>query len=59
VIIIFRCVCPSGWEGDRCEHDKNECANQNGGCSYGSHILYVEIKIRQKEKKKIMKKKEK
>ena len=28
------CECPAGWEGDRCERDKNECALSNGGCSH-------------------------
>uniref|UniRef100_A0A8C8XH97 Vitamin K-dependent protein S n=1 Tax=Panthera leo TaxID=9689 RepID=A0A8C8XH97_PANLE len=32
----FTCVCKSGWQGDKCEHDINECkdpSNVNGGCS--------------------------
>ncbi|XP_016052032.1 PREDICTED: vitamin K-dependent protein S [Miniopterus natalensis] len=32
----FTCICKSGWEGEKCEHDINECKNPlniNGGCS--------------------------
>ncbi|KAM6224005.1 vitamin K-dependent protein S [Rhynchocyon petersi] len=32
----FTCTCKSGWQGDRCELDINECkdpSNINGGCS--------------------------
>uniref|UniRef100_A0ABI7XLY0 Vitamin K-dependent protein S n=1 Tax=Felis catus TaxID=9685 RepID=A0ABI7XLY0_FELCA len=32
----FTCVCKSGWQGDKCEYDINECkdpSNVNGGCS--------------------------
>ncbi|XP_020926395.1 vitamin K-dependent protein S [Sus scrofa] len=33
---MFTCICKSGWEGEKCELDINECkdpANINGGCS--------------------------
>ncbi|XP_006894208.1 PREDICTED: vitamin K-dependent protein S [Elephantulus edwardii] len=32
----FTCLCKSGWQGERCEFDINECkdpSNINGGCS--------------------------
>ncbi|KAM9635607.1 vitamin K-dependent protein S [Trichechus inunguis] len=32
----FTCICKSGWQGEMCEFDINECknpANTNGGCS--------------------------
>ncbi|XP_029795022.1 vitamin K-dependent protein S [Suricata suricatta] len=32
----FTCICKSGWHGDKCEYDINECkdpSNVNGGCS--------------------------
>ncbi|XP_058411610.1 vitamin K-dependent protein S [Diceros bicornis minor] len=32
----FTCICKSGWQGERCEFDINECkdpTNVNGGCS--------------------------
>ncbi|XP_008060084.1 vitamin K-dependent protein S [Carlito syrichta] len=32
----FTCICKSGWEGEKCEFDVNECKdplNINGGCS--------------------------
>ncbi|XP_075857149.1 vitamin K-dependent protein S [Microcebus murinus] len=32
----FTCICKSGWQGERCEFDINECkdpSNINGGCS--------------------------
>uniref|UniRef100_G3T9K5 Vitamin K-dependent protein S n=1 Tax=Loxodonta africana TaxID=9785 RepID=G3T9K5_LOXAF len=32
----FTCVCQSGWHGEKCEFDINECkdpTNNNGGCS--------------------------
>ncbi|XP_039112321.1 vitamin K-dependent protein S [Hyaena hyaena] len=32
----FTCICKSGWQGDKCEYDINECkdpSNVNGGCS--------------------------
>ncbi|XP_024413935.3 vitamin K-dependent protein S [Desmodus rotundus] len=32
----FTCICKSGWQGQRCEFDINECRNPlntNGGCS--------------------------
>ncbi|XP_037008251.2 vitamin K-dependent protein S [Artibeus jamaicensis] len=32
----FTCICKSGWQGQRCEFDINECRNllnTNGGCS--------------------------
>ncbi|XP_040340176.1 vitamin K-dependent protein S [Herpailurus yagouaroundi] len=32
----FTCVCKSGWQGDKCEYDINECkdpSHVNGGCS--------------------------
>uniref|UniRef100_A0A673TQA6 Vitamin K-dependent protein S n=1 Tax=Suricata suricatta TaxID=37032 RepID=A0A673TQA6_SURSU len=31
----FTCICKSGWHGDKCEYDINECkdpSNVNGGC---------------------------
>uniref|UniRef100_A0A8C3YKE7 Vitamin K-dependent protein S n=1 Tax=Catagonus wagneri TaxID=51154 RepID=A0A8C3YKE7_9CETA len=33
---MFTCICKSGWEGEKCELDINECkdlSNVNGGCS--------------------------
>ncbi|XP_029071249.1 vitamin K-dependent protein S [Monodon monoceros] len=32
----FTCICKSGWQGEKCEFDINECkhpSNVNGGCS--------------------------
>uniref|UniRef100_A0A452E444 Vitamin K-dependent protein S n=1 Tax=Capra hircus TaxID=9925 RepID=A0A452E444_CAPHI len=32
----FTCICKSGWQGEKCESDINECkdpVNVNGGCS--------------------------
>uniref|UniRef100_A0A8D2CWW6 Vitamin K-dependent protein S n=1 Tax=Sciurus vulgaris TaxID=55149 RepID=A0A8D2CWW6_SCIVU len=32
----FTCICKSGWQGERCDFDINECkdaSNLNGGCS--------------------------
>ncbi|XP_062982252.1 growth arrest-specific protein 6 [Elgaria multicarinata webbii] len=28
----YHCHCRKGWQGERCEKDINECADQNGGC---------------------------
>ncbi|EDO49615.1 predicted protein, partial [Nematostella vectensis] len=29
----FKCVCPSGYEGRRCEHDINECNSASSPCA--------------------------
>ncbi|NXW24098.1 PROS protein, partial [Circaetus pectoralis] len=29
----YTCVCKPGWQGEKCEEDKNECEDINGGCS--------------------------
>ena len=40
----FQCTCPSGYFGDRCQSDMNECASQpcmNGAtCHVRTSILY-------------------
>ncbi|XP_063160955.1 growth arrest-specific protein 6 [Candoia aspera] len=28
----YLCHCRTGWEGERCDKDINECADHNGGC---------------------------
>ncbi|XP_013403153.1 macrophage receptor MARCO [Lingula anatina] len=30
----FFCTCLSGFTGDRCQHDINECSKDNGGCQH-------------------------
>ena len=34
LFVSYRCKCPSGWSGNRCESDVNECSINNGGCSH-------------------------
>ncbi|NWW86753.1 PROS protein, partial [Rhynochetos jubatus] len=29
----YKCICKAGWQGERCEEDRNECEDLNGGCS--------------------------
>ncbi|KAI8515732.1 hypothetical protein Bbelb_065450 [Branchiostoma belcheri] len=30
----YSCVCPPGFEGERCQTDVNECSTDNGGCAH-------------------------
>ncbi|CAL1534782.1 unnamed protein product, partial [Lymnaea stagnalis] len=33
------CLCLSGWKGDRCESDVNECTEQSVSCRQNSHCV--------------------
>ncbi|TRY92739.1 hypothetical protein DNTS_024826 [Danionella cerebrum] len=30
----FHCHCFTGWSGDQCERDVDECSSENGGCAH-------------------------
>lgn len=39
----YRCACPAGWSGTRCEHDLDECSSNpcvHGNCSDGVAAAY-------------------